>query len=62
MGRHKRSESKEKEVVIGVKVPVSLREQFTTALEKSDITQAQLIRAWIRDHVEKYEARQKQAA
>lgn len=52
----------EKEAVIGIRLPRSLRDKFAEATQTSDMTQAQLLRAWIREYVEKYEARQKQAA
>ena len=52
----------EKDAVIGIKIPRQLRDRFAEATQTSDMTQAQLLRAWIREYVEKFEARQKQAA
>lgn len=52
----------EKDAVIGIKIPRPLRDKFAEATQMSDMTQAQLLRAWIRDYVARYEEREKKAA
>lgn len=52
----------EKDAVIGIKLPKQLRDKFAEATQTSDMTQAQLLRAWIRDYVEKFEAREKEVS
>jgi metal-responsive CopG/Arc/MetJ family transcriptional regulator len=52
----------EKDAVIGIKIPRTLRDKFAEATQMSDMTQAQLLRAWIRNYVSQYEEREKRAA
>lgn len=52
----------EKDAVIGIKLPRALRDKFTEATMKSDVSQSQLLRSWIRNYIAEYEEREKRAA